>query len=540
MRRLRALVLAVVAALSLSACDFNVYDIPLPGGADTGDDPMTVEVVFSDVLDLVPQSGVKVNDVDVGKVSDIELDDYSAKVTLEIKRGLDLPADARAKIRQTSLLGEKFVELAAPEGGGQGELADGDVIPLERAGRNPEVEEVFGALSLVLNGGGIAQAKSITAEVNKALEGREGSVRSVLQQLRGLTGRLDRRKADIVSAIESLDRLARSANKQEKTINAALDELPSAIRSINGQRGDLVTMLKALDNLSGVATRVIRQSKTSTIQTLQRLDPVLTQLANAGDDFVNAFQVFLTYPFVDEVVGRDPQVARRTNFGDYTNLAIKLDLDVAQLLQNPPALDTACTALDEVTAQIENGGLPLSEAVDLPNLCDGVANQLDDCLNLGGRPNLQACGRLPQTVIDTLCEDTLAGGLLNRLPAICRNGGGNGGGGNGGGGGGGLPLPDLPGLPGGGNGGNGGLLGGGGNGGGGNGGGGSGGGNGGGGNGGGSGGGGPLGGLLGNRAAPFGLFGADASGASDGASSVKVRDLDSDLLTLLLPGVMAR
>ncbi|NHA00701.1 hypothetical protein G5V59_13650 [Nocardioides sp. W3-2-3] len=70
-----------------------------------------------------------------------------------------------ASIRQTSLLGEKFVSLAAPTNGGQGRLSDGDVI--KNGGRNPEVEDVLGALSLVLNGGGIAQAKTISTETQQ-------------------------------------------------------------------------------------------------------------------------------------------------------------------------------------------------------------------------------------------------------------------------------------------------------------------------------------------------------------------------------------
>ena len=64
-------------------------------------------------------------------------------------------------------------------------LADGDEhLRSTRPGRNPEVEEVLGALSLVLNGGGVAQLKTIASEVNKALDGREGATRSVLEQIR--------------------------------------------------------------------------------------------------------------------------------------------------------------------------------------------------------------------------------------------------------------------------------------------------------------------------------------------------------------------
>ena len=33
--------LAVVGALLLTGCDFSVYNLPLPGGADVGDDPYT-------------------------------------------------------------------------------------------------------------------------------------------------------------------------------------------------------------------------------------------------------------------------------------------------------------------------------------------------------------------------------------------------------------------------------------------------------------------------------------------------------------------
>ena len=81
-RMAKAAALVMVGALALSGCDFNVYSLPLPGGADLGDDPYAVTVEFNDVLDLVPQSAVKVDDVTVGRVEDISLDGYTAEVTL--------------------------------------------------------------------------------------------------------------------------------------------------------------------------------------------------------------------------------------------------------------------------------------------------------------------------------------------------------------------------------------------------------------------------------------------------------------------------
>ena len=408
-RRLTALARAIAAVMAgtilLSGCDFDVYSLPLPGGTDVGDDPMTVTVQFTDVLDLVPKTSVKVNDVNVGRVTDIRLKGTTAEVTLELRNTTDLPENAIAEIRQTSLLGEKFVSLKPPvDEAPEGELGDGDHIPLENTGRNPEVEEVLGALSLVLNGGGVAQLKTIATELNLALEGREDAAKSVLTQVEGLMGQLDENKSDIVDAIESLNRLAVTAKDQQSSIDAALEELPSALDSVNRQRDDLVKMLKALNELGDVGVRVINESKDVTIETFRQLEPVLTQLADSGDSFVDAFHVFLTYPFVDEVVGRDPQVARNLHMGDYTNLAIDLDLNLNKI----PGV---CFPLDAIP--------PLEQLPPLGSLCQDVQDAVQKCINnVNTNFGVQAC---LAGLLDDLTSVTDKV-ICQLVPAACRNG----------------------------------------------------------------------------------------------------------------------
>ena len=90
-------------------------------------------------------------------------------------------------------------------------------------------------------------------------------------------------------------------------------------------------MLKALAHLSGVGTRVINLSKDATIDTAAPARPGAEPAARPpGRTSSTRSSVALTYPFVDEVVGRDPQVARNLQMGDYTNLSIKLDLSLDQ------------------------------------------------------------------------------------------------------------------------------------------------------------------------------------------------------------------
>ncbi|MFD4319511.1 MCE family protein [Streptomyces sp. NPDC058548] len=296
----------------------GIEDLPLPGGADLGSHPYTVTAELDDVLSLVPQSAVKVNDVAVGRVTAIELgaDTWSARVTLKINGDVRLPADAGARLEQSSLLGEKYIQLVAPPKDDGGRLTDGSVIPLARTSRNTEVEEVFGALSLLLNGGGVNQLKTITRELNAALGGREPEVRSMLRRVNTLVTTLDAHRGDITRALDGLNRLSATLAGRKKDVDTVLTGLSPGLKTLENQRGSLLTMLRALDTLSGVAVTTIDASKKDMVADLKALAPTLTALADAGADLPESLQVLLTYPFTDEVL--------RGVKGDYLNTYLHL------------------------------------------------------------------------------------------------------------------------------------------------------------------------------------------------------------------------
>ncbi|MFJ7955602.1 MCE family protein [Streptomyces sp. NPDC096319] len=296
----------------------GIEDLPLPGGADLGSHPYTVTAELDDVLSLVPQSAVKVNDVAVGRVTAIELGTgtWSARVTLKINGDVRLPADAGARLEQSSLLGEKYIQLVAPRKDDGARLTDGGVIPLARTSRNTEVEEVFGALSLLLNGGGVNQLKTITRELNAALGGREPEVRSMLARVNTLVTTLDAHRGDITAALDGVNRLSATLAGRKKDVDTVLTGLSPGLKTLENQRGSLLTMLRALDTLSGVAVSTVDASKKDMIADLKALAPTLTALADAGSDLPDSLQVLLTYPFTDEVM--------RGIKGDYLNTYLHL------------------------------------------------------------------------------------------------------------------------------------------------------------------------------------------------------------------------
>jgi phospholipid/cholesterol/gamma-HCH transport system substrate-binding protein len=318
------------ALTTLTAGCGGLQNVPLPGGADIGANPYRITAEFSDVLELVPQSLVKVNDVSVGAVREITLtpDTWHAMVTLELNRTVELPANATARVRTTSLLGEKFVELAAPTGEpATSRLVAGAVIPLSRTSRATDVEEVLGALSLLLNGGGVDQIRTIATELNAALSGHEPQLRALLGDLNILVSGLDARKAEINRALDGLNRLSATLTQQRGQIITALDGLPPGLRVLADQRTQLTGTLVALDRLSAIATDTINRSREDLVADLQLLRPTLMQLANAGADLPNALELIATYPFTDGA-------ARDAFKGDYANLYVRADLNLGTVLDN--------------------------------------------------------------------------------------------------------------------------------------------------------------------------------------------------------------
>lgn len=377
-RRLRR-TCAVVALLAMtSGCGFlrdGAYDLPLPGGPEVGSDPRTISLEFSTVEGLVPQSMVKVGNVSVGEVSDIELDwsDWTATVTCRLRRDVAIPANAGATIRRSSLLGEWFVELTPPDDGqARGSLPDRAVIDLARTSQTAPVEEVLGALSLLLNQGGFPQLESIVRELRLTLSGRTQKVRGLLHELDDFTGELDQNKDGVVAALQGLDRLSRTLRANRRDLAHALEEMPEGVRTLASQRKQLTAMLRSLDSMSQVTTDVVRRSHRDTVADFRALQPTLAKLAEAGEDLPGSLELLLTFPFTP--------AARHAIKGDFVNLHADVNLDLQKVIDaygrapSPLATDpgTVLSQPDQQSAEPD------------PDLVNDIIEQLDGPAPTGG------------------------------------------------------------------------------------------------------------------------------------------------------------
>ena len=92
-----------------------------------GNDTYQLKAAFRSIAGVNPGSRVEIAGVPVGTVKRIELNEYySAEVTLELPRRIQLDADTIASVKTAGLIGDRFIQLSP--GGSDMLLTDGDTI----------------------------------------------------------------------------------------------------------------------------------------------------------------------------------------------------------------------------------------------------------------------------------------------------------------------------------------------------------------------------------------------------------------------------
>lgn len=370
MRRAYVVAVAVVSALVAGGCDYRgAQSLPLPGGVSE-DEAYRVSVVLPDATNLVVRESCRSNDTVVGSVESVTLDDdLNAVVVCLIKDSVDLPANLQASLRETSLLGERYLALDPPAGTApRGTLAPGTVVPASATRADPNVEMVLGALSQLLNGGSLGSIETISRELTTALA--ESDLGDTTHTVARVVGELNRHRSDITRALESMDRFSSRLARQRGVLADALDSIPDGLAALDRQRPALVATLHQLSDLSSVAVPLIDQSRDDVTADLQLLAPVLAKLTRQGNEISATVERLATFPFSSNSMS-----VIRGDYGGFYG-TVKLDIDALNEL-----LGGSLPASSPETPG--RGGDPADQAdpsqpSPIPDLLDGLLGNLLD------------------------------------------------------------------------------------------------------------------------------------------------------------------
>jgi phospholipid/cholesterol/gamma-HCH transport system substrate-binding protein len=273
-RFVRAIAIIVTTSL-LSAC-------ALVGGSGDPD----VVAYFEDVGDLVVAGQVQVNDIEVGRVTAIDLvmqdGNMLAKVSMTLDDDVEVPAnDLAAVVRQTSLLGEQFVQLFP---GTEAPPMVGDetvTIPVERTDRRVDVETFLADLSGLIGDGGLEDLNRFTHAQALILEDRGRRFGETIEGLADLTDVLAARRGDLGDAIDSLASASTTLADNKDTLGSFLDSLHDANALLADRSESFQRLLSSLRRFGTVNSRFLAQHEDAINRGFRALRPILAGLAGA-------------------------------------------------------------------------------------------------------------------------------------------------------------------------------------------------------------------------------------------------------------------
>jgi len=273
-----------------------------------------------------------------------------------LNAGEKIPANVRAVVRTTSLLGEKFIDLQ-PQTLSAPYLEDGDIIGLESTGKSVELEEVFGELSTILGTGELEKLNQFTSSQAKVLKGNVGELRGVLRRLREFTDTLSSRRGDIATSIDNLDAVARTILGDTPVLTRFLRTFAGSSSVLADQKDALNDLLFALDRFSNVSVQLLNATEGGLNEQFAKLRPVLRTVVANSQNLVDTIQTLATFS----------QWFPESMPGDY------LQLDVCQAVPETDAQGITCPQSDQNDDPDERA--PGSELVEPKSDLDYLLNQ---------------------------------------------------------------------------------------------------------------------------------------------------------------------
>ncbi len=266
-RPLCARVVALVVGTALLATS--------AAGCARGDDHrVRATATFDDVADLADGAPVQLADVRIGTVTDISLtDDHRVAVEVAFADDVPVPAAVQARLRRTSALGEKFVELRpltrdpdAPR------LTDGATI--DQAVVVPDVEDLVASGTELFTSISASQLAVIIEESANSVAGRGDDLSLLLQRLETVTAGYASRTDTLTTLIDDIDQLASDVSPAAQEHARALSELAETTEVLDVASADLLATIESL-------TRLAEQGADVLVTHFDRIDLALRALRSA-------------------------------------------------------------------------------------------------------------------------------------------------------------------------------------------------------------------------------------------------------------------
>lgn len=176
---------------------------------------------------------VRIRGVNIGKVSDIQLVDRKARLTLQIEGKHEVPSDAEAVVTLKTFLGSKFIDLRFDPESAAPALADGDEIISTHVG--PELEDALDDGTEVLAAINPDDLATVVAELAEASRGHGEDIARGFDANAELSTIFARTRESQVQALKDFETLFGALEPKVDDFNLLADATNEAVPVISSE-----------------------------------------------------------------------------------------------------------------------------------------------------------------------------------------------------------------------------------------------------------------------------------------------------------------
>jgi phospholipid/cholesterol/gamma-HCH transport system substrate-binding protein len=244
---------------------------------------------FPSAVGLYPGDTVRIVGVPVGTIESIEPQPQAVKITISVKDGVKIPADAHAVIMAPNIVAARFIQLAPAYTSGP-VMADGAIIGLDRTAVPVEWDEVKSELTKLSTSLGPqtpTMQGPLSAFVNQAadtFDGNGDSFRQALRELSQTAGRLGDSRTDLFGTVKNLQILIDALSKSNEQIVQFSGHLASVSQVLADSSTNLDNTLGTLNHALSDVRGFLADNNSALITQIDKLSQFTKLFADQHDD----------------------------------------------------------------------------------------------------------------------------------------------------------------------------------------------------------------------------------------------------------------
>jgi phospholipid/cholesterol/gamma-HCH transport system substrate-binding protein len=247
--------------------------------------PYTIDTTarFTDVGDLAKQAPVMLADIQVGEVTDIHLAGTEAVVSMALDPKAEVPTDVTARVRRTSVLGERIIDLVVPEDLAPSAelLADGESI--DNTETRSDLEDLVGEGSEVLGAITAADLAVMIQEGAKGFGDQGLRLRELLQNYDTIIRDYDDSSDDIISMIENMNEFNQIIAPETDAHVKALQNTARSFEVLREESDKLEEAILSLDRLARGSESILNEHSDEMSAFFRQMRVILGVLADEQD-----------------------------------------------------------------------------------------------------------------------------------------------------------------------------------------------------------------------------------------------------------------